>query len=104
MLGAALGWAIVASLTRILGEKENTSTLLFYTLVGFVVILLVPQYWIWTAVKLDDYLLDYRRCVLWRYRAVFGHQGIHDCVTVSDCALRVHGADLVRRARLPGVE
>jgi drug/metabolite transporter (DMT)-like permease len=57
MLGAAFGWAIVASLTRILGEKENTSTLLFYTLVGFVVILLVPQYWIWTAVKLDDYLL-----------------------------------------------
>jgi len=57
MLGAALGWAIVAGLTRILGEKENTSTLLFYTLVGFVIILLVPQYWIWTAVKLDDYLL-----------------------------------------------
>lgn len=57
MLGAALGWAIAASLTRILGEKENTSTMLFYTLVGFVVILLVPQYWIWTAIKLDDYLL-----------------------------------------------
>jgi len=57
MLGAALGWAIVAGLTRILGEKENTSTLLFYTLAGFVFILLVPQYWIWDTVKLDDYLL-----------------------------------------------
>ena len=57
MLGAALGWAIVAGLTRILGEKENTSTMLFYTLAGFVFILLVPQYWIWDAIKLDDYLL-----------------------------------------------
>jgi len=57
MLGAALGWAIVAGLTRILGEKENTSTMLFYTLVGFVFILLVPQYWIWSALELDDYLL-----------------------------------------------
>jgi drug/metabolite transporter (DMT)-like permease len=57
MLGAALGWAIAASLTRILGEKDNTSTMLFYQLVGFAVILLIPQYWIWTAVKLDDYLL-----------------------------------------------
>jgi len=57
MLGAALGWAIAAGLTRILGEKENTSTLLFYTLAGFVFILLVPQYWIWDTVKLDDYLL-----------------------------------------------
>ena len=57
MLGAALGWAIVAGLTRILGEKENTSTMLFYTLAGFVLILLVPQYWIWGAVTLYDYLL-----------------------------------------------
>ena len=57
MLGAAFGWAIVAGLTRILGEKENTSTLLFYTLVGFVVILLLPQYWIWDEVQLDGYLL-----------------------------------------------
>ncbi len=57
MLGAALGWAIVASLTRILGEKANTSTMLFYTLVGFVVILLLPQYWVWSALELDEYLL-----------------------------------------------
>lgn len=57
MLGAALGWAIVAGLTRILGEKENTSTMLFYTLAGFVIVLLVPQYWIWSAVELNDYLL-----------------------------------------------
>jgi drug/metabolite transporter (DMT)-like permease len=57
MLGAALGWAIVASLTRILGEQENTSTLLFYTLVAFVVMLAVPQLWIWRMLSLDDYLL-----------------------------------------------
>jgi drug/metabolite transporter (DMT)-like permease len=57
MLGAALGWAIVASLTRILGESENTTTMLFYTLLGFAVILLVPQYWLWRAVDLDEYLI-----------------------------------------------
>lgn len=57
MLGAALGWAIVASLTRILGEKENTSTMLFYTLVGFVIILLLPQFWVWSALDAGDYLL-----------------------------------------------
>jgi drug/metabolite transporter (DMT)-like permease len=57
MLGAAFGWAIAASLTRILGEKENTTTLLFYTLLGFIVILLIPQYWVWGALELDDYLL-----------------------------------------------
>ena len=57
MLGAALGWALVASLTRILGEQENTSTLLFYTLVAFVVMLAVPQFWIWRMLSLDDYLL-----------------------------------------------
>ena len=57
MLGAAFGWAIAASLTRILGEKENTTTLLFYTLLGFIVILLIPQYWVWGALEMDDYLL-----------------------------------------------
>ena len=57
MLGAAFGWAIAASLTRILGEKENTTTLLFYTLLGFIIILLIPQYWVWGALELDDYLL-----------------------------------------------
>ena len=57
MLGAALTWALVAGMTRILGEKENTSTMLFYTLIGFVFILLVPQYWIWNTLDLDDYLL-----------------------------------------------
>ena len=57
MLGAALGWAIVASLTRILGETENTTTLLFYTLLGFAVLLLVPQYWLWQALDAHDYLL-----------------------------------------------
>ncbi|MBT8434225.1 MAG: DMT family transporter, partial [Gammaproteobacteria bacterium] len=57
MLGAALGWALVAGMTRILGENENTSTMLFYTLLGFAVVLLLPQYWIWGQVNLDDYLL-----------------------------------------------
>ncbi len=57
MLGAALTWAMVAGMTRILGETENTSTMLFYTLIGFVFILLVPQYWVWSALNLEDYLL-----------------------------------------------
>jgi drug/metabolite transporter (DMT)-like permease len=57
MLGAALGWAIVASLTRILGENENTTTLLFYTLVGFAVLLAIPQYWLWRSLELDAYLM-----------------------------------------------
>ena len=57
MLGAALGWAIVASLTRILGENENTTTLLFYTLLGFAVLLAIPQYWLWQSIDLDAYLM-----------------------------------------------
>lgn len=57
MLGAALGWAIVASLTRILGEKENTTTLLFYTLVGFALLLALPQFWLWRSLELDAYLM-----------------------------------------------
>jgi drug/metabolite transporter (DMT)-like permease len=31
--------------------------MLFYTLIGFVFILLVPQYWVWSALNLEDYLL-----------------------------------------------
>ena len=57
MLGAALGWAIVASLTRILGENENTTTLLFYTLLGFAVLLAIPQYWLWQSIELYAYLM-----------------------------------------------
>jgi len=57
MLGAAVCWSVVASLTRILGEKENTSTLLFYTLLGFAVLLAIPQYWLWTSLELDAYLM-----------------------------------------------
>ena len=57
MLGAALGWALVASMTRILGERENTSTILFYTLLGFAVLLVAPQYWLWSAPSFDEYLL-----------------------------------------------
>jgi drug/metabolite transporter (DMT)-like permease len=57
MLGAALGWAFVASLTRILGETENTTTLLFYTLLGFAVLLAIPQYWLWRSIELEAYLM-----------------------------------------------
>jgi drug/metabolite transporter (DMT)-like permease len=57
MLGAALGWAIVASLTRILGESENTTTLLFYTLLGFAVLLVIPQYWLWQVIDVDAWLM-----------------------------------------------
>jgi len=57
MLCAALGWAIVASLTRILGENENTTTMLFYTLLGFAVLLAIPQYWLWRSIELDAYLM-----------------------------------------------
>ena len=57
MLGAALCWALVAGLTRILGEKENTSTMLFYTLLGFVLILGIPQLWVWRALDPAEYLL-----------------------------------------------
>jgi len=57
MLGAAFGWAIVASLTRILGENENTTTLLFYTLLGFAVLLAIPQYWLWQSIELHAYLM-----------------------------------------------
>ena len=57
MLGAALGWALVAALTRILGERENTSTILFYTLLGFAVLLVLPQYWEWRNPTLEETLL-----------------------------------------------
>ncbi len=49
MLGAAIGWALVANATRILGETENTSTVLFYTLLGFALTMFVPQFWIWQS-------------------------------------------------------
>jgi len=57
MLGAASCWAIVAGMTRILGEEENTSTILFNALLGFVIILAVPQYWIWQTLGLSEYML-----------------------------------------------
>lgn len=57
MLGAALGWAIVAGLTRIIGEHDNTTTMLFYTLLGFILVLALPQYWVWQNLELDQYLL-----------------------------------------------
>jgi len=57
MLGSALGWAIVASLTRILGKRENTTTILFYTLLGFALLLVLPQFWLWRSPSLEEYLL-----------------------------------------------
>lgn len=57
MLGAALGWALVASMTRIIGERENTSTILFYTLLGFALLLAIPQFWIWQEPGIEGYLL-----------------------------------------------
>jgi drug/metabolite transporter (DMT)-like permease len=53
MLAAAFGWALVANITRILGETENTSTLLFYTLFGFSIALAVPQFWIWQPIDMQ---------------------------------------------------
>lgn len=53
MLAAAFGWALVANITRILGETENTSTMLFYTLFGFTIALAAPQFWIWQPIDLQ---------------------------------------------------
>ncbi len=57
MLGAALGWALVANATRILGETENTSTMLFHTLLGFAVTMSIPQLWVWQSIDLNTLLL-----------------------------------------------
>lgn len=57
MLGAAFGWALVANATRILGETENTSTILFHTLLGFAITMFLPQFWIWQAIDWNTLLL-----------------------------------------------
>lgn len=57
MLGAAFGWALVANATRILGETENTSTMLFHTLLGFAVTMSIPQFWIWQSIDLNTMTL-----------------------------------------------
>ena len=57
MLGAAIGWALVASATRILGETENTTTVLFYTLLGFAVTMFLPQFWVWQTITWNTLLL-----------------------------------------------
>ncbi len=49
MLGAAFGWSLVATATRVLGETENTSTVLFYTLLGFALTMWLPQFWLWQS-------------------------------------------------------
>ncbi len=53
MLGAAFGWSLVASTTRIVGQTESTSTVLFFTLFGFVLTTCVPQFWIWQAIDMQ---------------------------------------------------
>ena len=50
MLGAAFGWSLVATATRVLGETENTSTVLFYTLFGFALSMCLPQFWLWQPI------------------------------------------------------
>lgn len=57
MLGAAFGWALVANATRILGETENTSTILFHTLLGFAITMFIPQFWIWQAIDWSGLLI-----------------------------------------------
>ena len=57
MLGAAMGWSLVASATRILGESENTSTMLFYTLLGFAITMAIPQFWVWQPIDTNAVLL-----------------------------------------------
>jgi drug/metabolite transporter (DMT)-like permease len=57
MLGAAMGWALVASATRILGKTENTTTMLFYTLLGFIVSMALPQWWVWQSIGSHHYML-----------------------------------------------
>ena len=54
MLGAALGWSLVAILTRRLGASEDASTMLLYTLLGFAVTMVWPQFWIWQPVAAAD--------------------------------------------------
>ncbi len=49
MLGAAFGWSLVATATRVLGETENTSTVLFYTLLCFALTMWLPQFWLWQS-------------------------------------------------------
>lgn len=57
MLGAAFGWALVANATRILGETENTTTILFHTLLGFALTMSIPQFWVWQSIELNTLLL-----------------------------------------------
>lgn len=43
---AAFAWALVAALTLKLGQTESSSTMVFYALVGFMIVAAIPQYWI----------------------------------------------------------
>ncbi len=57
VLGASLSWAMVAILTRKLGKTESTSTMVFYALAAFVVIMAVPIYWFWETPSFNDLAL-----------------------------------------------
>lgn len=52
MLTAALGWSLVAIITRTLGKTEQASTMLLHTLAGFVILTAIPQFWIWQPMDL----------------------------------------------------
>ncbi len=55
MLAAAVGWALTAIATRKLSRTESTMTVLFYTLLGFVVVMAVPQVYVWEPVGPGQY-------------------------------------------------
>ena len=55
MLAAAVGWALTAIVTRKLSRTESTMTVLFYTLLGFVVAMAVPQVYIWQPIALSQF-------------------------------------------------
>ncbi len=57
VLGASLSWAMVAILTRKLGKTESTSTMVFYALAAFVVIMAIPIYWVWETPNVNDLAL-----------------------------------------------
>ena len=49
MISAAGCWSVVAIMTRKLAATEQPFGILFYTLASFVVMSIVPQFWVWQA-------------------------------------------------------
>ena len=82
MLGAAIGWALVASATRVLGETENTSTVLFYTLLGFAVTMFLPQFWIWQAIDWPTLLLIAGVAFFGVIAQFCADQGLRHCLAI----------------------